>query len=127
MYFIAPEELQMPDNYIEELKDKKIPYVIEKDLMKVVPELDIIYMTRVQKERFLDQEEYNKLKGVYQIDKTILNHTKKDVIIMHPLPRVDEINSDLDEFKQAAYFRQAGYGIPVRQALIALVTGMIQN
>ena len=82
-------------------------------------------MTRIQKERFPDPVEYNKLKGVYQIDKSLLNHTKKDVKILHPLPRVDEIKKELDDTENAAYFRQAGNGIPVRPAIIALVKGMI--
>ena len=82
-------------------------------------------MTRIQKERFPDPVEYNKLKGVYQIDKSLLDHTKKDVRIMHPLPRVDEIKTDLDDTPNAAYFRQAGNGVPVRQAIIGLVTGAI--
>ena len=125
MYFIAPKALQMPKSYLEELEKLGIPYVIEEDLMKVAPELDVIYMTRIQKERFPDPVEYNKLKGVYQIDKSLLDYTKKDVRILHPLPRVNEINTNLDDFPQAAYFRQAGNGIPVRQAIIALVTGMI--
>ncbi|MBD3164651.1 aspartate carbamoyltransferase [Candidatus Woesearchaeota archaeon] len=125
LYFIAPEALQMPKSYLGDLDNKKIPYIVEQDLMKVAPDLDVIYMTRIQKERFPDPVEYNKLKGVYRIDKSLLGHTKKDVRIMHPLPRVDEINTDLDDFPQAAYFRQAGNGIPVRQAVIALVSGMM--
>jgi len=125
LYFIAPKALQMPKSYLEELDKKNIPYVIEEDLMKVAGELDVIYMTRIQKERFPDPVEYNKLKGVYQIDKSLLDHTKKDVRIMHPLPRVNEINKDLDDSPQAAYFRQAGNGVPIRQAIICLVTGMI--
>ena len=125
MYFIAPKALQMPKSYLEDLDKKGIPYVIEEDLLKYAKDFDIIYMTRIQKERFSDPVEYNKLKGVYQIDRTILYHTKKDVRILHSLPRVDEIKKDLDDCEQAAYFRQAGNGIPVRQALIALVTGAI--
>jgi len=125
LYFIAPTALQIPKGYLDELDQKKIPYIIEDDLLKVAKELDVIYMTRIQKERFPDPVEYNKLKGVYQIDRSLLNHTKKDVRIMHPLPRVDEIKKDLDQTEQAAYFRQAGNGIPVRQAVIALVIGMI--
>ncbi len=125
MHFIAPQNLQMPKSYLDDLDKKKIPYVIEEDLLKAAKDLDIIYMTRIQKERFPDPVEYNKLKGVYQIDRSLLKHTKKDVRILHPLPRVDEIKQDLDDTEQAAYFRQAGNGIPVRQAIIALVTGMI--
>jgi aspartate carbamoyltransferase catalytic subunit len=124
-YFIAPEALQMPKNYLDHLDKNKINYFVGEDLVKVAGDFDIIYMTRIQKERFPDPVEYNKLKGVYRIDKSFLQHTKSDVRIMHPLPRVDEINSDLDDTPNAAYFRQAGNGIPVRQAIIALVTGMI--
>ncbi len=124
-YFIAPDTLQMPDSYIENLEKHNISFVIGKDLLKYAKDLDIIYMTRIQKERFPDPVEYNKLKGIYQIDKSFLKHTKPDVRILHPLPRVDEIKTDLDDTENAAYFRQAGNGIPVRQAIIALVTGMI--
>ncbi|MFH1054554.1 MAG: aspartate carbamoyltransferase [Candidatus Altiarchaeota archaeon] len=125
MYFISPEALSMPESYLEDLQKKKRPYVEEADLMKVVGELDVIYMTRIQKERFPDPVEYNKLKGCYQIGKPILEHTRKDVRILHPLPRVDEINPDLDDTPNAAYFRQAGNGIPVRQAIMALVSGAV--
>ncbi|MCK5139775.1 MAG: aspartate carbamoyltransferase, partial [Thermodesulfovibrionia bacterium] len=76
LYFIAPDALQMPKSYLEDLDKKGIPYVIEKDLLKAAKDLDVIYMTRIQKERFPDPVEYNKLKGVYQIDKSLLNHTK---------------------------------------------------
>ncbi|MBR9699062.1 aspartate carbamoyltransferase [Candidatus Woesearchaeota archaeon] len=124
-YFIAPPALQMPQYYLDDLDEKKLPYVVEQDLLKAAPELDIIYMTRIQKERFPDPVEYNKLKGVYQIDKSLLEHSKPDVRILHPLPRVNEINMDLDETENAAYFRQAANGVVVRQAIIGLVSGMI--
>jgi aspartate carbamoyltransferase catalytic subunit len=124
-FFIAPKSLQMPDSYLDELSKKGVPYVIGEDLNRLAKDLDVIYMTRIQKERFPDPVEYNKLKGVYQIGKSFLQHTKNDVRILHPLPRVDEIKPDLDETPNAAYFRQAGNGIPVRQAIIAKVTGMI--
>jgi aspartate carbamoyltransferase catalytic subunit len=124
LFFIAPEALQIPKYYLEELDSKKVPYSVETGL-GIAKDLDIIYMTRIQKERFPDPLEYQKLKGVFQIDKTILNNTKKDVRIMHPLPRVDEISKDLDDTPQAAYIRQAGNGIPIRQAILALVTGAL--
>ncbi len=126
MFFIAPKALQMPKSYLEDLKKNNIPYVLEEDLEKVAKDMDIIYMTRIQKERFTDPVEYNKLKGVYQIDASLLKHTKKNVSILHPLPRVDEISTDLDETPNAAYFRQAGNGVPVRQAIIGLVTGKLK-
>jgi aspartate carbamoyltransferase catalytic subunit len=127
LYFIAPDALQMPKNYLEDLDKKGVPYVVEEDLMKHAAEFDVIYMTRIQKERFPSPEEYAKYKGVYEIDKSLLEHTKKDVKIMHPLPRVGEIKTDLDDTPNAAYFRQAGNGVPIRQALIALTTGMIDG
>ncbi len=125
MFFIAPESLQMPESYLREMDEKGIAYEMEESLQKAVKELDIIYMTRIQKERFPDITEYNKLKGTYQIDKSLLAYAKKDVRIMHPLPRIDEIKRDLDETENAAYFRQAGNGIPVRQAVIALISGRL--
>jgi len=125
MYFISPEALRMPETYLEELDRKNRPYVVEEDLMKVIGELDVVYMTRIQKERFPDPVEYNRLKGCYQIDRSILEHARDDIRIMHPLPRVDEINTDLDDTPNAAYFRQAGNAIPVRQAIIGLTTGVI--
>jgi len=126
MFFIAPEALQIPDEYTEELREKKIKYVKETDLLRQCKELDVIYMTRIQKERFADPMEYEKFKGVYQIGKELLSHCKKDVKVMHPLPRVDEIKRDLDDTENAVYFKQAGYGVPVRQALLALVLGKVK-
>jgi aspartate carbamoyltransferase catalytic subunit len=123
--FVAPDALQMPKYYLEDLKKKGIPFETTQDLEKAAKDLDIIYMTRIQKERFPDPVEYNRLKGCYQIDRSLLKHTKKDVRILHPLPRVDEISQDLDDTKNAAYFRQAGNGIPIRQAIIALTTGAL--
>ncbi|MDO8480230.1 MAG: aspartate carbamoyltransferase [Nanoarchaeota archaeon] len=125
LYFVAPEALQMPEYYLADLQKKKVPYVVTGDLDKVAPELDIIYMTRIQKERFPDPVEYNRLKDSYRIDKQLLKRTKKDVRILHPLPRINEISTDLDDTPNAAYFRQAANGVPVRQALIALVTGRL--
>jgi len=123
IYFVAPDNLQIPDEYLELLESRDIKYVKEKNLDKVVSKLDILYMTRIQQERFPDPLEYKRLKGVYQIGLRILDHAKKDVIIMHPLPRVDEIKPELDTSENAVYFRQAGNGIHVRKALLALVLG----
>jgi len=126
MFFISPKQLQIPEEYIEDLDDKKIRYVIEKDLDKVSPELDVLYMTRIQKERFPDPLEYQRLKGVYQIGLDLLEKSKKDIKIMHPLPRVDEIKPELDQTENAVYFKQAGNGIFVRKAVLALVLGKIK-
>lgn len=126
MYFIAPEALKMPKPYLDDLSEKGIEYVEEADLMKFCGELDIMYMTRIQKERFPDPVEYNKLKGVYRIDKSITQKMKKGARILHPLPRIDEISIDVDDTENAAYFRQAANGVPVRQAILALVTGALK-
>ena len=125
-YFIAPKELQMPQAYLDDLKEKKIKFVTESNLMKVSKQLDILYVTRIQKERFADPIEYEKYKGIYKLDTSLLPHIKKDLKIMHPLPRVDEIDKSLDETDHAVYFDQAANGIPVRKALLALILGKIK-
>ena len=124
-YFIAPQALQMPQSYLDELKEKKIKFVTESNLMKVSKKLDVLYTTRIQKERFADPIEYEKYKGVYKLDSSLLSNIKKDLKIMHPLPRVDEIDPSLDKTDHAIYFEQAANGIPVRKALLALVLGKI--
>lgn len=126
IFFISPEALRMPKHYLDELKQKKIKFTEVGDLFKVSRELDVLYVTRIQQERFPDPLEYEKYKDVYRLDKSVLEHSKKDIIIMHPLPRVGEIDPELDETKNAVYFKQAGNGIPIRQALLALVLGKIK-
>jgi aspartate carbamoyltransferase catalytic subunit len=125
-YFIAPDALQMPNNYLEGLREKKIQFYTESNLTKVSKKLDVLYVTRIQKERFQDPIEYEKYKGVYKLDSTLLPNIKKDLKIMHPLPRVDEIDPCLDETEHAVYFEQAANGIPVRKALLSLVLGRIK-
>lgn len=122
LYFIAPPELTMPKDYLDELDNKKILYQVTADLNKFIDELDVLYMTRIQKERFPDEAEYEKYKGVYVLKAQMLKNAKKDLIIMHPLPRVDEICPDVDKTRHAKYFEQAANGIPVRKALLYLVT-----
>ncbi len=122
MYFVSPESLKMPEYIIRELDQAKITYHITKELGEVLPHIDILYMTRVQRERFPDLEEYNKIKDVYIIDKEkIEGKCQPEMIIMHPLPRVNEISKDLDQTPYARYFQQAANGVPVRQALLALL------
>jgi len=125
-YFIAPQALQMPQNYLDELKEKKIKYVTESNLLKVSKKLDILYVTRIQKERFPDPVEYEKYKGFYKLDEKLIPHIKKDLKILHPLPRVDEIDKSLDSTEHATYFEQAANGIPVRKALLSLVLGKLK-
>ena len=125
-YFIAPDELQIPESYTDELFQKKVKYFKTADLNRFAKELDILYVTRIQKERFPDPLEYEKFKGIYRIDEAFLQNVKKELKIMHPLPRVDEIDKSVDNTTHAAYFEQAANGIPVRKALLALVLGKIK-
>ncbi len=125
-YFIAPEGLKMPKKYLEELDDKNIKYYETENLNKHAKELDILYVTRIQQERFPDPVEYEKYKGVYKIDLKFLANVKKDLKIMHPLPRVNEIHKDVDNTNHAIYFQQAGNGLTVRKAILAMVLGKIR-
>jgi aspartate carbamoyltransferase catalytic subunit len=104
----------------------KIPVTEESNLEKVIPRVDVLYVTRIQKERFPDPEEYAKVKGVYKINLDTLNTAKKDLIILHPLPRVDEIAPEVDNTPQARYFQQVRNGVVVRMALLALVLGAVK-
>ena len=126
MFFISPKQLRMPEDHLEELRERKANFIEEEDLFKVSENLDILYMTRIQKERFPDPIEYEKFKGVYMLKKSILSYIKSTAKIMHPLPRVDEISQSLDETKNALYFEQAHNGIIVRQTLLALILGAIK-
>ena len=121
LYFISPKSLKLPDEYMNELKKKGVTCYEEEDLLKVSNKLDVLYVTRIQKERFLSPEEYHSVKGIYQLDSSFLKHTKPSLKIMHPLPRVDEINPQLDKAKQSIYFQQAHNALPVRAALLAMI------
>ena len=116
---IAPNELKIPDYLKQDILDKKnIEYIETESLEDNIDKLDILYMTRVQKERFLNEEEYIRLKDVYILDKQKLEKAKKDLCIMHPLPRVNEISTEIDNDTRACYFRQAEYGKYMRMAII---------
>ncbi len=123
MCFIAPDALQMPEHYIKELREKGIKCHKTSDVFEVSQKLDVLYVTRIQQERFSDPLEYEKYKNAYRLDITLLDHIKKDLKIMHPLPRVGEINAELDDTEHAVYFEQAANGVAVRKALLALVLG----
>jgi aspartate carbamoyltransferase catalytic subunit len=122
LYLISPESLRMRREVIRAIKDK-ISIVEDTNLEKIIPKIDVLYVTRIQKERFPDPAEYAKVKGAYRIDLNTLKNAKKDMIILHPLPRVDEIASEVDRTPQARYFHQVWNGIVVRMALLALVLG----
>ena len=116
---ISPEELKVPNFIKEEVLDAhNIPYVEVERLEDAMAELDILYMTRIQKERFFNEEDYLRLKGFYILDTEKMEAAKKDMIVMHPLPRVNEITVAVDDDPRAAYFDQAQYGVYVRMALI---------
>jgi aspartate carbamoyltransferase catalytic subunit len=125
LIFVSPISLRMPAELINKLKEKGVPTEETEDLKEALKKSDVLYMTRIQKERFEDQTEYERLKGVYILTRSVLKDAKKEIIIMHPLPRVNEIATDVDSYEGAAYFRQVANGVPVRMALLALVTGRI--
>lgn len=116
--FISPEELRVPDYIIDMLRDKNIPYEEVIRLEDVMPRLDFLYMTRVQKERFFNEEDYIRLKDFYVLNTEKMALAKEDMLVLHPLPRVNEISVEVDSDPRAAYFRQAQYGVYVRMALI---------
>lgn len=116
--FISPEELRVPDYIIEMLKEKEIPYEEVISLESCIPELDLLYMTRVQRERFFNEEDYVRLKDFYILNAAKMELAKKDMLVLHPLPRVNEISVEVDDDPRAAYFKQAQYGVYVRMALI---------
>ena len=122
---ISPEELRIPE-YIREdvLNAQNIPYREVEHIEDVMPELDILYMTRVQRERFFNEEDYIRLKDFYVLDKKKMSLAKEDMLVLHPLPRVNEISVEVDDDPRAAYFRQVQYGVYVRMALILTLLGI---
>jgi aspartate carbamoyltransferase catalytic subunit len=125
LYLISPENLRMRPEVIRTIKNK-IPIVEESNLENIIPQVDVLYVTRIQKERFPDAAEYAKVKGAYRIDLQTIKKAKKNMIIMHPLPRVDEIAAEVDNTPQARYFQQVWNGIVIRMTLLSLVLGAIK-
>lgn len=122
--FIAPPELAMPDEYKRFLTNKGIKFFEHTEFTDIISEADIIYMTRVQKERFTDPIEYEKVKNVYILRNSMLDNTKSTMKILHPLPRVNEIHTDVDSNPKAYYFEQALNGVFTRQAIISHIMGL---
>jgi aspartate carbamoyltransferase catalytic subunit len=122
LYLISPQTLQMQNPVLSTVK-QKIQVTEDADLEAIMPKIDVLYVTRIQKERFPDAAEYAKVKGAYKIDLKTLKSAKKDMIILHPLPRVDEIAPEVDSAPQARYFQQVRNGLIVRMALLSLVLG----
>jgi aspartate carbamoyltransferase catalytic subunit len=125
LYLVSPETLRMRNDVLQTIKNK-IPVTEKANLEPIIPEIDVLYITRIQNERFPDVTEYSKVKGAYKIDLEILKGAKKDAIILHPLPRVDEIAAEVDNTPQARYFLQVWNGVVVRMALLSLILGAIK-
>ncbi|MDR2457580.1 MAG: aspartate carbamoyltransferase [Clostridiales Family XIII bacterium] len=123
-YLISPEELRLPAYLISKIKASGNEFVETKEMSEVLPCLDILYMTRVQKERFFNEEEYIRLKDSYILTKQKMNIAKKDMVVMHPLPRVNEIAKEVDNDSRAIYFKQAKNGVYIRMALIMALLGL---
>jgi aspartate carbamoyltransferase catalytic subunit len=122
---VSPESLRMRREVLRSIQNK-IPVSETQNLEKTIPQTDVLYVTRIQKERFPDQAEYAKVKGTYRIDLKTLANARKDLIILHPLPRVDEIAPEVDATPQARYFEQVWNGVVVRMALLALLLGSVK-
>ena len=123
IHLIAPDALQMPEAIVSEMKSQGVSVQMGDSLEAAMPEADVLYVTRVQKERFATPEAYEAVKGLYVVDAAGMLAAKKDMIVLHPLPRVDEIATDVDADPRAKYFEQMENGMYVRMALLALVLG----
>jgi len=121
--FVSPKSLKMPNEVTNECKELGADPKYTSNLEKAIKDADVLYVTRIQRERFPDAEEYNQVVGTYKINNSLLKNCKKNLIIMHPLPRVTEIHHEVDSTKHAVYFKQAFNGVPVRMALLSLVMG----
>jgi aspartate carbamoyltransferase catalytic subunit len=125
MIFISPDELVVPEYITRMLQKQNIEFTENRSLEEAMPHLDVLYMTRVQRERFFNEEDYIRLKDIYVLNKEKMNMGKNDLIILHPLPRVNEISVEVDTDPRAAYFKQARYGMYVRMALLASILGVV--
>jgi aspartate carbamoyltransferase len=125
--FVSPDSLCMPSDILEILSQRKVHYACSNDLSAFIPSTDVLYVTRVQKERFSCIEEYEKVANSYVITTETLKDAKANMIIMHPLPRINEIDPTVDYDERAAYFRQMKYGLFVRMSLLALIFGNQDN
>ena len=123
LYCISPESLKMPKIIVDEIKDS-VRIIQGHSFEEYIPQLDVLYATRIQKERFPDPLEYERVKNVYIVNKGIIENAKKGFRIMHPLPRINEVSTELDDLPEAAYFRQAANGIPVRQAILEMLSAV---
>lgn len=122
---VSPKGLEIPEEFLSDIKDFGAEVAVSNSLEEVIPQTDVLYVTRIQRERFPDPEEYRKVKGAYNITLETLKNAKDSLIILHPLPRVDEISPEVDETKHAKYFEQVSYGVPVRMAILGLIFGAL--
>ncbi len=123
-HLVSPTELKLPSYVKRHIKDKNLTYHQYTDLLEVIPVADIIYMTRIQRERFSDPMEYEKVKNIYNLENAMLANSRDNMRILHPLPRINEISEDVDSNPKAYYFQQALNGVFVRQALLATILGV---
>jgi aspartate carbamoyltransferase len=121
--YVSPDVLRMPGEIITEIEERDIPQTERNALDEVLPDTDVLYITRVQKERFADLEEYERVKDAFVISPETMKAARQRMIVMHPLPRLNEITIEVDDDPRAAYFRQMEYGLYVRMALLAMVLG----
>jgi len=121
--FVSPAALRMPAETVDKLKKKGVSVTQTEDLSEAIAACDVLYMTRIQRERFADTSDYDRLKDAYVLTRGMLAGARDGMTVMHPLPRVNEIATDVDTYPGAAYFRQAANGVPIRMALLSLVTG----
>ncbi len=122
-HFVSPEELKLPSAVKRYIKEKNLEYFQYTEMDDVIPKVDILYMTRIQQERFADPLEYERVKNAYVLKNEMLEASKKNLRVLHPLPRVNEINEDVDDNPKAYYFQQAKNGVYVRQALLSAILG----
>lgn len=123
LLLVSPPELSMPERILAQLQQAGLPFAQTSDIEEAIREADVMYVTRIQRERFPSPAEYDRFRGVFQVDPALVERSTRRVTVMHPLPRVDEISHQLDAHPAAAYFRQARNGVYVRMALLALVLG----
>jgi len=122
LFFVSPEALKMPEEIKLDLKEAGAEVFESTDIKDVIKEVNVLYVTRIQKERFPDPAEYSKVAGTYRIDTDLIKENE-DVMIMHPLPKIDEIDAAVDGTKNARYFLQTFYGVPVRMAVLSILLG----
>jgi aspartate carbamoyltransferase catalytic subunit len=124
LFLVSPHSLRIPREFIEELDARGTVYSEDEDFFSIAPDVDILYTTRIQQERFPDPVEYEKVRNAYRIDRAAIEKIGGSVTVMHPLPRLAEINRDLDDFPGSAYFEQARNGVTVRKAVLSMLLGV---